>query len=100
MRSRMSESRSLKSLTVYPDDYRAGQPSPVVVCLHGCGADKNDLTGLARALGPSGYLYVFPDGPRLAFDGADATMRAWYERGGQESPETVQEALTALDSFM
>jgi hypothetical protein len=44
-----------------------------------------DLTGLAAALDPTGYLYVSPNGPLSAFDGADPSMRTWYERGGNES---------------
>lgn len=30
----------------------------------------------------------------------DLTTRAWYERGGNESPEAVRHALTALDGFI
>ena len=65
------------------------RPSPAIVCLHGYGANMEDLTGLASALDPTGYQYVFPNGPLPAFDGADLSMRTWYERGGNESPEAV-----------
>jgi phospholipase/carboxylesterase len=45
-------------------------------------------------------LHVFPDGPRQAFDGADPTMRAWYERGGNETADPVRDALASLDAFV
>jgi phospholipase/carboxylesterase len=86
-------------LTADPPGATEADPYPLVVALHGFGADKSDLTGLARVLGPAGYRFIFPDGPRFAFDGADFTARAWYERGGDESPESVRDALAALDGF-
>lgn len=73
---------------------------PVIIGLHGFGADKADLTGLADALDPSGYTYLFPDAPTLAFDDSDPTMRAWYERGGDESLESVVEAISRLNAFL
>lgn len=74
--------------------------APLVVALHGFGADMSDLTGLARVLGEADYRFIFPDGPRAAFDGADPTARAWYERGGDESPAAVADALAYLDALM
>lgn len=41
---------------------------------------------------------MLPDAPLAAAD--DPTMRAWYERGGRESPAAVAEALAALDGFV
>jgi phospholipase/carboxylesterase len=90
----------LNSVTVFPDDYRDDGSFPLLIGLHGFGADKADLSGMARVLGPTGYLHVFPDGPRQAFDGADPTQRAWHERGGHESPEAVRDALAALNAFI
>jgi phospholipase/carboxylesterase len=91
---------SLEYLTVYPDAYDASRAYPLIFCLHGYGASMDDLTGLAPVLNPTGYLYVFPNAPLPAFDGADANMRAWYERGGEESPSTVQSALRSLDGLV
>jgi len=89
---------SLDYLTVYPDDYTEGASYPLVICLHGFGADNQDLADLAPVLGPSSYLYVLPNGPLAASD--DPTTRAWYERGGKESPAAVRDALAALDGFV
>lgn len=44
-----------------PDDAEA----PLVVCMHGRGADANDLADLAPMIdGPGGYRFVFPNAPR------------------------------------
>ncbi len=95
-----NEQGPLNYVAVTPDGYREGEPYPLVIGLHGFGADKGDLAGVARLLEPARLLHVFPDGPRQAFDGADPTMRAWHERGGNESPEAVREALEVLDAFV
>lgn len=100
MRQVHNRGTTLEYLTVYPDAYDEQRVYPLIVCLHGYGANMEDLTGLASALDSTGYLYVFPNGPLPAFDGADPSMRTWYERGGNESPDAVQFALQALDSFI
>src|SRR3954454_767738 len=95
-----SPESTLDYLTVYPDGFEAGVEYPLILCLHGYGADMHDLAGLAPALDPSGCLYVLPNGPLPAFDGSDCIGRAWYERRGEGSPEAVHTALTALDGFV
>jgi len=91
---------TLEYLTLYLDAYDEEKPYPLVVCLHGFGANMEDLTGLVSAIDTCGYLFVFPNGPVTAFDGADDSLRAWYERGGIESPEAVRIALQAFDGFV
>src|SRR5262249_52603718 len=90
---------TLEYLTVYPHAYDEKQAYPLIVCLHGYGANMDDLTALASALDPDDYLYVFPNGPLPAVDGADQSMRTWYERGGNESHEAVTIALQFFDGF-
>jgi len=91
---------TLEYLTLYPDAYNAEKPHPLIVCLHGFGANIEDLTSLVSAIDPCGHLYVFPNGPVAAVNEADDSLRAWYERGGNESPEAVRFALQAFDSFV
>ena len=50
MKAVESQSSTLAYLTVFPDNYEAGQPYPMIVCLHGRGADMRDLAGLAPAI--------------------------------------------------
>jgi phospholipase/carboxylesterase len=98
MKSSVERGSFLDYLTVYPDDYPVDKAYPLIILLHGFGANKEDLSGLAPVIDRTGYLYVLPDAPLAAAD--DSTVRAWYERGGKESPVAVQEALAALDGFL
>jgi len=91
---------TLEYLTLYRDAYDKEKPYPLIVCLHGFGANMEDLTGLVSAIDTCGYIFVFPNGPVAALDGADASLRAWYERGGNESPKAVRFALQAFDGFL
>ena len=100
MKATVTRGSTLEYLTVFPDDYSEGAVYPLILCLHGYGADMHDLAGLAPALDSKGYIYVLPNGPLPAFDGADVTARAWHERGGNECPEAVRDALAALDGLV
>ncbi len=100
MKEALYRGSTLEYLTLYPDGFKEDAAYPVLICLHGYGANKYDLTGLAETLDPVGYVYVFPNGPKIAFDGADPTSRAWFERGGKESPEGVREAMQAFDGLV
>jgi phospholipase/carboxylesterase len=100
MQTVASRGSTLEYLTVYPDQYEAGQPYPVIVCLHGFGADMRDLAGLAPAIDPTGYLYICPNAPLTISIGPGYSGRAWYERGASASPETLERALTGLDTLI
>jgi phospholipase/carboxylesterase len=98
MKTSVDRSSSLDYLTVYPDGYDEAERYPLIICLHGFGANKEDLSGLAPVIDRTGYVYVFPDAPLSAAD--EPSVRAWYERGGRESIAAVREALAALDAFV
>lgn len=100
MQTVASRGSTLEYLTVFPDQYEAGQTYPLIVCLHGFGADMRDLAGLAPALDATGYLYLCPNAPLTVSIGPGYTGRAWYERGGNASPAAMERALTALDSLI
>jgi phospholipase/carboxylesterase len=95
-----SRGSTLEYLTVFPDQYEAGQTYPVIVCLHGFGADMRDLAGLAPAIDATGYLYICPNAPLTVSIGPGYTGQAWYERGGNASPAAMERALTALDTLL
>jgi phospholipase/carboxylesterase len=98
MKRSVDRGSSLDYLTVYPDDHEEGKAYPLVLLLHGFGASKDDLSDLAPLIDRSNHIYVLPDAPLCAAD--EPTVRAWYERGGRESPAAVREALAALDGFV
>jgi len=92
MKAVESQSSTLAYLTVFPDNYEAGQPYPMIVCLHGRGADMRDLAGLAPAIDQRGYLYVCPNAPVTISIGPGYTGQAWYEPGGNPSPAAMEQA--------
>lgn len=98
MNSRVDRGSTLEYLTVFPDGYVEAKSYPLLILLHGFGANKDDLSGLAPVIDRTGYVYVLPDAPLAAAD--EPTIRAWYERGGKESPDAVREAMAALDAFV
>jgi phospholipase/carboxylesterase len=100
MKTVEGRSSTLAYLTVFPDNYEAGQPYPMIVCLHGRGADMRDLAGLAPAIDQRGYLYVCPNAPLTISIGPGYTGQAWYESGGNSNPAAMEEALTALEGVL
>lgn len=54
---------------------------PLVIALHGRGADAMDLTGLVSELGPGRYRWIFPQAPRPVPLGPGAVGWAWYDIG-------------------
>ena len=53
----------LRYLTVHPDGYDPNKRYPMVIMLHGFGANMQDLAGLAPVIDTRGYVYAFPNGP-------------------------------------
>jgi len=100
MKAVESRGSTLEYLTLFPDNYAPGQPYPLIICLHGRGADMRDLAGLAPAIDPSGYVYICPNAPVTISIGPGYTGQAWYEPGGNPSPAAMEHALTALDALV
>ena len=54
--------------------------APVIVVMHGYGADCLDLLPMARILEtPPGTRFLFPNGPMAVPIGPHVTGRAWFE---------------------
>jgi phospholipase/carboxylesterase len=100
MSREVSHASTLDYLVLYPDGYQDGTVYPLLIWLHGFGADMHDLADIAAAVHRSGYLHVLPNAPLGGFDGPEGTVRAWFERGGKESQESVRLALDGLDALV
>jgi phospholipase/carboxylesterase len=76
---------------------------PLVVVLHGRGADANDLADLAPEVdAPSGYRFVFPDAPRAfePYPGMSMSFgRSWFD-GWPAEHGSVVESRTKLLTFL
>ncbi len=92
MKGEQHEGRSLRFLTVTPDDYDPAVNYPLVIMLHGFGAHMGDLAGLAPAIEDRGYVYACPNAP-LGFDfGGGHVGYGWMPRQNVASPEEVEAA--------
>ena len=89
-----------------PDDAHDG--TPVIVLLHGRGAERTDLFSLRRFL-PSSLAVIAPDAPFPAAPWGYGPGRAWYRYLGRNTPEpesfdaslhAIERLLDALPSIV
>ena len=79
-----------------------GQPNaPIVILLHGRGADRRDLLSLEPHL-PDGWTLVAPDAPFPAAPWGYGPGWAWYRFLGRNKPEpeSFEASISALDVFL
>ncbi|MCH8897843.1 MAG: hypothetical protein IIC33_06065, partial [Chloroflexi bacterium] len=99
MKTQEHQGKGLTYLNVYPDDYDPSLSYPLVIMLHGFGANMQDLAGLAPSLNPRGYVYAFPNAP-LPFDlGGGYTGWGWTPRGADATAEDIRNAEDLLGGF-
>jgi len=91
------EAAGLKYVQVDPD--QATPATPLIISIHGRGADATDLAGLAQEINPEAYRWVLPQGPRPVELGIGYVGWAWYELGDQQA-ETVVESRDRLAGFV
>lgn len=99
MRGERHQGKGLKYLTVLPDEYNPELPYPLVIMLHGFGANMHDLAGLAPAINRRGYVYACPNAPIPFTLGYGHTGYGWTSPRGQVTPEEVTTAETLLAGF-
>lgn len=99
MQGEEHQGNGLKYLTITPDEYEPDESYPLLVMLHGFGANMQDLAGLAPTISRTGYVYACPNAP-IPFDlGGGHIGYGWMAPRGQATPEEVKEASTLLDGF-
>ena len=99
MQSEVRQGKGLKYLTVLPDGYDPELRYPLVIMLHGFGANMADLAGLAPAINSTGYVYACPNAP-IAFNlGFGQTGYGWTPPRGQATQEEVANAEDLLGEF-
>jgi len=74
---------------------------PLVICMHGRGADANDLADLAPLLdGGNGYRFVFPNAPR-PFEPVRGMQVGWsWFDGWPPAPKSIAESRALLLDFI
>ena len=99
MEGKRYQGKTLVYLTIEPDGYTPEVDYPLVVLLHGFGANMDDLAGLCPAIDREGYVYACPNAP-LAFSvGPGFTGYGWTPPRGQGTAEDAQRARDLLDVF-
>ena len=72
MQGETHQGKGLKYITVLPDDYNPEISYPLLIMLHGFGANMQDLAGLAPVINSRGqgkglkYITVLPDDYNLS----------------------------------
>ncbi|MEC8858305.1 MAG: hypothetical protein VX664_13065 [Chloroflexota bacterium] len=100
MRAEKNEGSGLQYITVVPDEYTEDSSYPLVIMLHGFGANMQDLASLAPAINSTGYVYAFPNAPIPFQLGPGQTGFGWMTpRGGGTTEETANSEKLLNDFF-
>ena len=99
MRSEIHEGTGLQYITVVPDEYTEDSSYPLVIMLHGFGANMQDLAGLAPAINPTGYVYACPNAPIPFNLGPNQTGYGWMTPRGGSTPEETARSEALLSDF-
>ena len=100
MRAEINEGKGLRYVTVVPDEYTPDLTYPLVVMLHGFGANMQDLAGLAPTINATGYVYACPNAPIPFQLGPGQTGFGWMTpRGGGTAEETANSVKLLSDFF-
>ena len=100
MRTEINEGPGLQYITGVPDNYTPDSSYPLVIMLHGFGANMQDLAGLAPAISADGYVYACPNAPIPFQLGPGQTGFGWLTpRGGGTAEETANSEELLGDFF-
>ena len=99
MKAEINEGSGLHYITIVPDEYDSDSAYPLVVMLHGFGANMQDLAGLAPAINDTGYVYACPNAP-IPFElGPGQTGFGWMTPRGGGTPEETANSEQLLSDF-
>ena len=98
MNAEVIEGGALDYVLVSPEGFAPDGDWPLVIMLHGFGANMYDLANLAPSIDPAGYVYAFPNAP-YGLMGMGGFSWAANRPGAVEPPgpeRSVEERLEAL----
>ena len=99
MKGEQHQGKSLTYINILPDEYDPAVSYPLVIMLHGFGAQMLDLAGLAPEINPRGYVYACPNAP-IPFDlGYGQRGYGWMAPRGQATPEEISHTEGLLSTF-
>ncbi len=100
MKMMQGNAGGLEYVGVYPVDYEPDGSYPLIVLLHGFGANMHDLAGLASYIDSRSYVYLCPNGPLRVDLGPGFTGSAWTPLLGEKTMEDVMRAEEAVMGFV
>ncbi|HEX5369651.1 MAG TPA: hypothetical protein VFY10_09595 [Dehalococcoidia bacterium] len=87
MDAQVIDSQALSYVLVTPDGFDADGTWPLVILMHGFGANMYDLAGLVSEADALGYVYAFPNAPYPMGGGLGGNGYSWMlGRPGVEAP--------------
>ena len=92
------QGKDLVYLTLYPLDYDPSLSYPLIIMLHGFGANMYDLASLSSVIGATGYIYACPNAPIPVQLEPQMVGFAWTEPGTND-PQQSENAETRLDGM-
>ncbi len=99
MEAREHQGKTLRYIAIEPDGYDPNRHYPMILLLHGFGANMADLANLCPAIDPKGYVYICPNAPLEAQIGFGVTGYAWTPRGSRD-PQDIQRAEDMLSTLV
>ena len=100
MEATRHEGDTLRYIVIHPDGYDPAAEYPLVILLHGFGANMADLASLAPAIDQESYIYVCPNAP-IPFDlGGGAVGYGWMPPRGTATPDDIRRAEDGLQAFI
>ena len=90
---------ALKYVLNVPNGRKDDAEMPLVIVLHGRGADANDLADVAPAI-DAGYRFVFPNAPKPFEPYRGMTMGwTWFD-GWPPTPATIADSRAKITTFL
>ena len=99
MQGEIHEGPGLQYLSVLPDGYDPEKSYPLVIMLHGFGANMHDLANLAPAINSAGYVYACPNAPIPFNLGQGHAGFGWMTPRGGSTPEEIAKSEGLLADF-
>lgn len=97
----MHQDLPLKYVVTVPSGRPENGEMPLVVVMHGRGADANDLAGIAPMIdGPAGYRFVFPNAPNAWEAAPGMTFGFTWFDGLPPDLTSLRSARTRLAAFL
>jgi phospholipase/carboxylesterase len=93
-------SKSLEYLVLYPDGYDSGHRYPLVILLHGFGANMYDLASLAPAIDRQRYVYLCPNAPLKDPVALGMSGRAWMPISKHTTASDISKPETMITEFI